>query len=285
MFQLSLTNKEDHPTDTPTIPRLLHIFHTSHTKYIIPNSTIIHPEHQHTKIHQNRPTYAPRPRSNLKARNARVYTPITKPYAQLFERLRTTGVLQPVEGKILDPIPRNFDGNKRCAYHSGIQGHDIEDCYGLKNQIESLIKRGVIKCNPVPPNVNNNPFPNHENREVNMVSLDDEYEGPDYPNIDEADVMIYSVQPVIAIQLREPLSVQIYLLRVVVTTLIAGYSEYDTKAVPWDYQVGAKGKMIDTVVAQGITRSGMCYSREDLHQIVLGKEQNPKKNVTDAEAT
>ncbi|KAG5630353.1 hypothetical protein H5410_002070 [Solanum commersonii] len=129
-------------------------------------------------IHQNRPPYAPRPCLNLEARNARAYTPIAEPYAQLFERLRTAGVLQPVEGKLSDLIPRNFDGNKRCAYHSGVQGHDTEDCYGLKNQIESLIKRGVIKCTPAPPNVNNNPLQNHENRDVNMVILEDEYRPP-----------------------------------------------------------------------------------------------------------
>ncbi|KAH0644876.1 hypothetical protein KY284_032760 [Solanum tuberosum] len=62
-------------------------------------------------IHQNRPAYAPRPRPILEARNARTYTPIAEPYAQLFERLRIVGVLQPVEGKLQDPIPRNFDGN------------------------------------------------------------------------------------------------------------------------------------------------------------------------------
>ncbi|XP_049365803.1 uncharacterized protein LOC125830664 [Solanum verrucosum] len=97
-------------------------------------------------IHQNRPAYAPRPRPNLEARNARTYTPIVEPYAQLFEWLRTVGVLQPIEGKLSDPIPRNFDGNKRCSYHSRIQGHDTEDCYRLKNQIESLIRRGVINA-------------------------------------------------------------------------------------------------------------------------------------------
>ncbi|KAK4729647.1 hypothetical protein R3W88_022635 [Solanum pinnatisectum] len=74
------------------------------------------------------PTYVPRPRPNLKARNDCVYTHIAEPYVQLFERLRTSGVLQLVEGKLLDPILHNFDGNKRCAYHSGIQGHDTEDC-------------------------------------------------------------------------------------------------------------------------------------------------------------
>ncbi|KAG5615843.1 hypothetical protein H5410_015667 [Solanum commersonii] len=191
---------------------------------------------EEASIHQNRPAYAPRPRLNPEARNARAYTPIAEPYAQLFERLRTAGVLQPVEGKLPDTIPHNFDGNKRCAYHSGVQGHDTEDCYGLKNQIESLIKRGVIKCTPTPPNVNNNPLPNHENREVNMVTLDDKYGTPNYPNIDEADAMTSSAQPVITVQLREPLTVQTYLPRVVVTTLVAKKPEYDTKAVPWDYR-------------------------------------------------
>ncbi|XP_049375476.1 uncharacterized protein LOC125840547 [Solanum verrucosum] len=235
-------------------------------------------------IQQNRPAYAPRPHPNPEARNARAYTPIAEPYAQLFERLRTTGVLQPVEGKLPDPIPCNFDNNKRCAYHSGVQGHDTENYYGLKNQIESLIRRGVIKCILAPPNVNNNPLPNHGNWEVNIVTLDDEYGTPDYPNIDETDAMTSSAQPVITVQLREPLTVQTYLPRVVVTTLIAKKPEYDTKAVPWDYRACVKGKMIDTVVDQGMTRSGRCYAPEDLNQRVLGNEQNPKKNITDAEA-
>uniref|UniRef100_M1DW54 Uncharacterized protein n=1 Tax=Solanum tuberosum TaxID=4113 RepID=M1DW54_SOLTU len=220
------------------------------------------------QIHQNRPAYAPRPRPNFKARNARTYTPIAESYAQLFERLRTAGVLQPVQGKLPDPIPRNFDGNKQYAYHSGIQGHDTEDCYGLKNQIESLIKRGVIKCTPAPPNVNNNPLPNHENRKVNMVTLDEEYRGPDCPDIDEPDAMTSSVQPVITVQLREPLTVQTYLPRVVVTTLIARKPEYDTKAVPWDYRADAKGKMIDTTLKHQRGTNGFGYepaSGRDCH--------------------
>ncbi|KAG5581201.1 hypothetical protein H5410_051828 [Solanum commersonii] len=63
-------------------------------------------------IHQNRPAYAPTARPNLEAINAHTYTPIVEPYAQLFEGLRIVGVLQPIKGKLYDPIPRNFDGNK-----------------------------------------------------------------------------------------------------------------------------------------------------------------------------
>ncbi|KAG5595061.1 hypothetical protein H5410_036293, partial [Solanum commersonii] len=69
-----------------------------------------------------------------------------------------------------------------------------------------------------------------------MVTLDDEYRTPDYPNIDEVDAMTSSAQPVITVQLRKPLTVQTYLPRVVVTTLVAKKPEYDTKAVPWDYR-------------------------------------------------
>ncbi|XP_055803488.1 uncharacterized protein LOC129872554 [Solanum dulcamara] len=246
----------------PNNPQI--VAHTPYTSYPVYNTrphynpprapTYQSPTRPHISLqaptHQNRPAYVPRPRPNLEARNTRTYTPIAKPYAQLFERLRIVGVLQPVEGKLPDPIPYNFDGNKRCAYHSGIQGHDTEDCYSLKNQVETLIRRGIIKCTPTPPNVNNNPLPNHENRE-----------------------------------LREPLTIQTYLPKVVVTTTVARKAEFDTKGVPWDYKTEAKGKIIDAAVAHGMTRSGRCYATEDLNQEVLGKEPNPKKNVTDAEVT
>lgn len=131
---------------------------------------------------------------------------------------------------------------------------------------------------------NNNPFPNHENREVNMVSLEEEYEVPNCPDMVGVDAMISTTQPIITVQLREPLTVQTYLPRVVVTTLIARKAEYDTKSVPWDYQKGVKGITIDTAMAQGMTRSSKCYAPKDINQRVIEKEKNKKKNVIDAEA-
>uniref|UniRef100_M1DI72 Uncharacterized protein n=1 Tax=Solanum tuberosum TaxID=4113 RepID=M1DI72_SOLTU len=73
---------------------------------------------------------------------------------------------------------------------------------------------------------------------------------------DEPDDMTSSAQPIITVQLSDPLIFQTYILRVVVTTLIARNPKYDTKVVPWDYRAGAKGKTIDIVVAQVMTRSG-----------------------------
>ncbi|KAG5629333.1 hypothetical protein H5410_001050 [Solanum commersonii] len=157
-------------------------------------------------------------------------------------RLRIAGVLQPVEEKLPDSIPRNFDGNKR----------------------------GVIKYTPTPPNVKNNPLPNHDNQEVNMVTLDDEYGTPDYPNIDEADAMTSSAQPVITVQLRKPLTVQTYLPRVVVTTLIAKKAEYDTKVVPWDYLIKPG--------ADDISRNKATCSRATGEGINLNKLTIPMPN-------
>ncbi|XP_059277557.1 uncharacterized protein LOC132031603 [Lycium ferocissimum] len=140
------------------------------------------PPHQNPRPYQpvQAPTYQNRPHATTKTRpntdikNTRNYTRFTEPLAQLFERLKAAGVIQPIEGKILDPIPRWFDGSKHCAYHSGVAGHDTEDCYGLKNKIEALIKEGAIQITGARPNVDNNPLPTHENANVNMVTVEED---------------------------------------------------------------------------------------------------------------
>lgn len=69
-----------------------------------------------------------------------------------------------------------------------------------------------------------------------MVTQEEEYEGPSFTYVVREDTMTFIAQLVITVQLREPLTVQTYLQRVVVTTLISRKIEYDTKAVPWVYQ-------------------------------------------------
>ncbi|XP_060181241.1 uncharacterized protein LOC132610855 [Lycium barbarum] len=122
--------------------------------------------------YQNRPHTTPKAHPNPDIKNTRNNTRFAEPLAQLFERMKAAGVIQPIEGKIPDPIPRWFDGSKRCAYHSGVAGHDTEDCYGLKNKIEALIKEGAIQLTGARPNVDNNPLPTHENANVNMITVE-----------------------------------------------------------------------------------------------------------------
>jgi len=121
---------------------------------------------------QNRPHAAPRARPN-KIKTTHNYTKINEPLAQLFERLKAAGMIQPIEGEIPDPIPKWFDGSKCCAYHFGVFGHDTEDYYGLKNKIEALIKEGAIQHTGPHPNVNN-PLPKHGNVNVNMIAIEED---------------------------------------------------------------------------------------------------------------
>ncbi|XP_019248765.1 PREDICTED: uncharacterized protein LOC109228037 [Nicotiana attenuata] len=85
------------------------------------------------------------------------------------------------------PVPGNHPGRQnptspayragtRCAYHSGAEGHDTDDCWTLKRAVENLIeqKRIVLKDEDIP-NVTNNPLPAHNNGPViGMICKDKE---------------------------------------------------------------------------------------------------------------
>ncbi|XP_060169368.1 uncharacterized protein LOC132600318 [Lycium barbarum] len=60
-------------------------------------------------------------------------------------RLSAKGILQPKKGFIPKHPPPNFDLSKSCAYHSNIQGHDIEECPALRFKIQGMIESGKIK--------------------------------------------------------------------------------------------------------------------------------------------
>ncbi|KAH0634436.1 hypothetical protein KY284_037222 [Solanum tuberosum] len=154
-----------------------HVYNTQ-ANYYQPRAPTYNKPHSYQPLQastfQNRPYAAPRARPNHEIKTTHNYTKIVEPLAQLFERLKTTSMIQPIEGKIPDPIPKWFDGSKRCAYHSGVVGHDTEDFYGLKNKIEALIKEGAIQLTGPQPNVNNNPLPKHENANVNMITIEED---------------------------------------------------------------------------------------------------------------
>ncbi|KAM3202378.1 hypothetical protein P3L10_030002 [Capsicum annuum] len=71
-----------------------------------------------------------------------------------------------------------------------------------------------------------------------MITLEEEYDLEEtiMPTWNSEEITTASPsQPFITVQLREPITVQTYLPRVVVTTSAIGRTDYDTKAVPWDY--------------------------------------------------
>ncbi|XP_049388071.1 uncharacterized protein LOC125852375 [Solanum stenotomum] len=109
---------------------------------------------------QNHRNEAPRP--NFERKPPRVFTPLCETRTQLFERLKEAGILHPVEAKTVNTAAEWYDPNKRCAYHSGVVGHDTEKCITLKHKIQDLIDNEVVKLAQAPPNVNTNPLPKHK---------------------------------------------------------------------------------------------------------------------------
>ncbi|XP_059281345.1 uncharacterized protein LOC132035043 [Lycium ferocissimum] len=212
---------------------------------------------------QNRPQNTPRPRPNFERKPTKTYTPLAEPLAQLYERLRTAGILQPIQGRVPNPLPGWYDGTKRCAYHSGVAGHDTENCLTLKDKVEALIKEGVIQLKGAPPNINDNPLPNHGDANVNMIAIDEEF------------------------QVRAPIEVEVLTPRPKITALVAQAPSFNTKAVPWNYSADeknkGKAKVVVETVAAGMTRSGRCYAPEEVARGAPSKENNQKKAVTEAE--
>ncbi|KAJ8564427.1 hypothetical protein K7X08_000887 [Anisodus acutangulus] len=137
------------------------------------------------------------------------------PYSHLrsyCDKLVGVGILQPILGNVPNPVPKWHDEAKHCAYHSGIPGHDTENCYALRNKIDALIKEGVIQLKGPSSNENNNRSPNHDDANVNMITVDEErnLEGTIVPV--QREEMVESsafITPMITVQVRAPFGVEV----------------------------------------------------------------------------
>ncbi|XP_069148216.1 uncharacterized protein [Solanum lycopersicum] len=146
-------------------------------------------------------------------------------------------------------------------------GHDTEDCINLKHKIQDLIDQEVVSLQPAAQNVNTNPLPNHGGENINMIETDE----------DECETK--RITPVV----QEDLEKVVASLRVkekgefVILTPMKVVALVPSKTL-------AKPKfVIETAVAQGMTRSGRCYTPDEL---ALGgqKKDHAKRPISEAEA-
>jgi len=85
----------------------------------------------------------------------KAFTPLGESYTTLFHKLRQVGLLNPVEAKMPNPLPRNLDHSVSCEYCSGAPGHDTEKCWRLKIAVQVLIDTNRIEVQaPEAPNIN-----------------------------------------------------------------------------------------------------------------------------------
>ncbi|KAI5436026.1 hypothetical protein KIW84_022456 [Lathyrus oleraceus] len=98
------------------------------------------------------------------------FDPIPMTYAELYPFLVLKNFIQPRNPpQIPEPLPWWFKPELRCAFHQGAPGHDIENCYPLKYEVQKLVNSGMVSFNDRAPNVKANLLPAHGNASVNMV--------------------------------------------------------------------------------------------------------------------
>ncbi|XP_075077131.1 uncharacterized protein LOC107803507 [Nicotiana tabacum] len=88
--------------------------------------------------------------------------------------------------------------------------------------------------------------------------------------------------PIITVQINPTVIVQTYLQQPADATQGEEYHEY--KTVLWTYQQKRKAKKTDSATAHAMTRSGRCYAPEEVNRGNSGREQIPRRNITDLEA-
>ncbi|KAH0707803.1 hypothetical protein KY289_012879 [Solanum tuberosum] len=81
---------------------------------------------------------------NVEKRAIKIYTPLTEPIDQFYEKLRLAGHIAPISEIRMTTRARWVEPSKVCAYHSGMKGHTIEECRDLKDKIQQLIDTKII---------------------------------------------------------------------------------------------------------------------------------------------
>ena len=70
-------------------------------------------------------------------------------------------------------LPRGYDVNARCEFHSGTPDHSIKNFKSLKYKVQSLLDAKELIFAPMGPNVQNNPMPPHHGAAANAIGFDD----------------------------------------------------------------------------------------------------------------
>nr|XP_009792095.1 PREDICTED: uncharacterized protein LOC104239216 [Nicotiana sylvestris] len=214
------------------------------------------------------------------------------------------GVIGPIAPYHMHPNSHGFQANARCEYHSGASGHSTDDCWTLKRAIERLITEKLIVVTNVedPLNVTNNPLPAHiDVHFVGMIGRDLE-RNP----FNRAEMTVGTIQEGtkrnVSPSRDVPLIVKGALSSENVTLFFPKVTRLEIRSnapSPRLYVLGGhpitrqnqgstKGKEIIEEVGEtgGLTRSGRCYSPEELRKAKQFREgQLPiKKYVTEEEA-
>ena len=167
----------------------------------------------------------------------------------------------------MDVNSKFYRPNQRCSYHSNSFGHDIEDCINLKQKIQDLIEQEVVSLQPAAPNVITNPLLNHGGGNVNMIETDNDWCG-----MKKITQIVHDDLEKVVSSLSIKEKKKFFIL-----TPAKAVSLVPSKTL-------IKPKfVIVIVVAQGMTRSGRCYTLDE-HALGGQKKDQTKRPISEGEA-
>ncbi|KAH1250085.1 hypothetical protein GmHk_05G013315 [Glycine max] len=101
------------------------------------------------------------------------FSPIPMAYSELWPSLLENHLVVAIPGKVLQPpYPKWYDPGAKCAYHSGVPGHNIDSCILFKYKVQHLISAGWLSFQEEGPNVKTNPLASHGGASVNATEED-----------------------------------------------------------------------------------------------------------------
>ncbi|KAH1189174.1 hypothetical protein GmHk_20G056996 [Glycine max] len=101
------------------------------------------------------------------------FSPIPMAYSELWPSLLENHLVVAIPGKVLQPpYPKWYDPGAKCAYHSGVPGHNIDSCLRFKYKVQHLTSAGWLSFQEEGPNVKTNPLASHGGASVNAVEED-----------------------------------------------------------------------------------------------------------------
>ncbi|KAH0712263.1 hypothetical protein KY289_008222 [Solanum tuberosum] len=138
----SLTSSSISNTSTPS-PLVLCVAHTISNPFIS-NASIskaTYPVHNVKTLTQK---HIRKNLFNVEKKPIKIYTTLTEPIDQFYEKLRLAGHIAPISEIRMNTHVRWVEPSKVCVYHSGMKGHTIGECRDLKNKIQQLINTKII---------------------------------------------------------------------------------------------------------------------------------------------
>lgn len=209
--------------------------------------------------HQNAQVNAIEVRGTDLKKNAKS---VVTPMGELFEILFSNGYIG-VERLQLDLGVRAYDESLMCSYHNGAKGHSIDQCPHFHLKVQELLDSHFLTVSQ------------------KMVQL------PQYGEVDIIEECSrFSLKPKpLTISYREKPNTPNSKPRPITIQIPTPFEYQSSKAVPWNYEykvtVGSEPLPIHNISGiGGLTRSGKCYTPEDLLK-PKGKEKGKAKIIED----